>query len=73
MIYPEKASMLGSPLDDVSAIDSYLAEKIQTLRLVGSQFTHMSAHDSFSYPAQTLLCHPKVTVSLSYFSMLFVM
>ena len=42
---PEKATLLGSPLGDV---DASLKEKTKALRLMGTRFKHMSAHDSLS-------------------------
>ena len=43
---PEKATLLGSPLGDVASIDASLKEKTKALRLMGTRFKHMSAHDS---------------------------
>ena len=42
---PEKAILLGSPLGDVASIDASL-KKTKALRLMGTCFKHMSAHDS---------------------------
>ena len=43
---PGKVTLLGSPLGDVASIDASLKEKTKALRLMGTRFKHMSAHDS---------------------------
>ena len=42
----KKASLSGSPLGDVAAIDASLREKILALQRMGERFQHIAAHDS---------------------------
>ena len=46
LVSPELASLLGSPLGDVSSIDLALEEKTEYLRHMGSRLKLLSAHDS---------------------------
>ena len=43
---PEKATLLSSPLRDVASIDASMKETTKALRLMGTRFKHMLAHDS---------------------------
>ncbi len=45
-------SLLGSPLGDIVSIDRAVKEKLEALKVMGSRFQHISAHD-----ALTLLRH----------------
>ena len=61
VVIQESVCLLGSPLRDVSSIDTCLHDKIQALTTIGARFTHLSAHDSL-----ILLCHSFVIPKLHY-------
>ena len=46
VVDPRKASLLGSPLGDITAIDASLDEKTEALSTMGARFSHLSSHDS---------------------------
>jgi len=46
VVDPDRVSLLGSPLGDVSSIDDSLSEKIQALQVMGARFQYLSAHNS---------------------------
>ena len=43
---PQEATLLGSPIGEVSAISSTLSEKTNALRTMGDRLTHLSSHDA---------------------------
>ena len=64
VIAPDKATLLRSPIGDVTSIDASIEEKIKALHLIGKRLKNMSTHDSlillrhyFAIPRQHyLLC-----------------
>ncbi len=52
IVDPSSVSLLGSPLGDIVSIDRAVKEKLEALKIMGSRFQHISAHD-----ALTLLRH----------------
>ena len=43
---PEKATLLGSPIRDISCITAKLDEKIEMLRTMGVRLKHLFSHDA---------------------------
>ena len=60
VVNPDSASLLGSPLGDVSSIDNSLSEKIQALQVMGTRFQYLSAHDSLILLQHSQLSIPKL-------------
>ena len=46
LVSPSRATLLGSPLGDLSSIDQCLEEKVESLQLMASRLQHLSSHDS---------------------------
>ena len=46
VVEPQEATLLGSPIGEVSAISSTLSEKTNALRTMGDRLTHLSSHDA---------------------------
>ena len=61
VVDPQKACLLGSPLEDVACIDATLEKKIQALNTMGARFPYLSSHD-----ALTLLRHSFAIPKLHY-------
>ena len=45
-VSPEKATLLGSPLSNVTSIDDALLDKSTALQRMGARFKYLAAHDS---------------------------
>ena len=46
LINPEKATLLGSPIRDISCITTLIEGKIEMLRTVGERLKHLFSHDA---------------------------
>ena len=45
-VEPQEATLLGSPIGEVSAISSTLKEKTNALKIMGDRLTYLSTHDA---------------------------
>ncbi len=46
VVYPAKATLLGSSIGDLSSVSDVLRTKADMLRKMGDRFQHLSAHDA---------------------------